>query len=128
MAQRGGKRPGAGRKRGSRDRATGKQIASISELARQHAVEAIETLVSVAKGGESEAAKVSAANAILDRGYGRPSQAIQHSGTIQVVNITSQHLDKLTDDELTRLEAAYPVLQKLGLVGGDPGAAAEAGG
>jgi len=50
------------------------------------------------------------------------------SGTIQVVTITPQHLDKLTDDELARLEAAYPVLQKLGLVGGDTGAAAEAGG
>jgi len=49
------------------------------------------------------------------------------SGTIQVVTVTPQHLDKLTDDELARLEAAYPVLQKLGLVGGDTGAAAEAG-
>lgn len=49
------------------------------------------------------------------------------SGTIQVVTITPQHLEKLTDDELARLEAAYPVLQKLGLVGGDTGTAAEAG-
>jgi len=49
------------------------------------------------------------------------------SGTVQVITITPQHLDGLTDDELAALEAAYPVLQKLGLVGGDTGAAAETG-
>src|SRR5690606_31741355 len=39
------------------------------------------------------------------------------SGTIQVVTITPKQLDGLTDDELAALEAAYPVLAKLGLVG-----------
>lgn len=50
------------------------------------------------------------------------------SGTLQVVTITAEKLDGLTEDELAALEAAYPVLQKLGLVGGDPGAAAAPGG
>lgn len=49
------------------------------------------------------------------------------SGTIQVVTITAKQLDGLTEDELAALESAYPVLQKLGLIGGDPGAAPEAG-
>lgn len=49
------------------------------------------------------------------------------TGTMQIVTITPKHLDGLTEDELALLEAAYPVLQKLGLVGGDSGAEAEAG-
>lgn len=49
------------------------------------------------------------------------------SGTVQVVTITAKHLDGLSADELSALEAAYPVLQKLGLVGRDSGAEAEAG-
>ncbi|WMT90137.1 hypothetical protein [Pelagibacterium sp. H642] len=49
------------------------------------------------------------------------------SGTVQVVTITAKHLDGLNDDELAALEAAYPVLQKLGLIGGDQGAEAEEG-
>jgi phage terminase small subunit len=49
------------------------------------------------------------------------------SGTLRIVTITAQHLDGLTADELASLEQAYPVLQKLGLVGSDTGAAAEAG-
>lgn len=52
----------------------------------------------------------------------------QHSGTVAVVTLSAKDLDGLTDDELARLEAAYPVLEKLGLVGGGQGGeAAEAG-
>lgn len=47
------------------------------------------------------------------------------SGTIQVVTITPKMLDGLNDDELAALEAAYPVLSKLGLVGGAGTAEAE---
>lgn len=49
------------------------------------------------------------------------------SGSVQIITITPQHLDGLTNDELDRLEAAYPVLRKLGLVGGDGGSTEEAG-
>lgn len=49
------------------------------------------------------------------------------SGTVQVITITPQHLDGLNDHELAALERAYPILQKLGLIGGDTGAAGEAG-
>lgn len=80
MAQRGGKRPGAGRKQGSKSRATAEQIGTLSELARAHTALALNVLVQIAQSGESEAARVSAANAILDRGYGKPAQALEHSG------------------------------------------------
>jgi hypothetical protein len=76
----GGKRPGAGRPKGSRDRATAAQGAALSELARQHTEPALKALVTIATTGQSEAARVSAATAILDRGYGRPPQARQHEG------------------------------------------------
>jgi len=48
------------------------------------------------------------------------------SGTVQVVTITADKLDSLSDDDLAVLERAYPVLRKLGLVG-DPAAEGEAG-
>lgn len=49
------------------------------------------------------------------------------SGTVQVVTITADKLDSLSDEDLAVLERAYPVLRKLGLVG-DPAAEGEAGG
>jgi len=49
------------------------------------------------------------------------------SGTLQVITVSAKQLDALTDDELSALEAAYPVLQKLGLIGGDQGATTEEG-
>ncbi len=48
------------------------------------------------------------------------------SGTIQIVNITIEQLNVLTRDELALLEAAYPVLEKLGVVGSDTGGQSEA--
>jgi hypothetical protein len=77
---RGGKRPGAGRPKGRKNTATAAQCATLEELARAHTQTALEALVKVATGGESESARVSAATAILDRGYGRPKQALEHSG------------------------------------------------
>lgn len=78
--KRGGKRPGAGRPKGVRDRATGEQRASLEDLARTHTEVALNALVAVASGGESESARVGAAVALLDRGYGRPRQAVELSG------------------------------------------------
>lgn len=79
-AKRGGARPGAGRKKGVRDKATGEQRASLEELARTHTEAALAVLVRVATSGESESAMVSAANSILDRGYGRPRQGVDIAG------------------------------------------------
>ncbi|MEN0652395.1 MULTISPECIES: terminase small subunit [Hyphobacterium] len=41
------------------------------------------------------------------------------SGTIGLVTVTPKDLEGLTEDELASLERAYPVLEKLGLVGGN---------
>jgi len=75
MADRGGKRSGAGRPAGSPNRATVDMKARLSELARTHSLTAIETLATIAESGTSETARIAAACAILDRGYGRPREA-----------------------------------------------------
>ena len=77
---RGGKRPGAGRKKGSRDVATVDQRASLAALARAHTPLAIKTLVRICREAESEAAAVSAATALLDRAYGKPAQSMEFRG------------------------------------------------
>ena len=56
-------------------------IAEVKELARAHTGEAIDTLVSImANAKAAPAARVSAANALLDRGYGKPPQHITGEG------------------------------------------------
>lgn len=79
-AKRGGARPGAGRKRGVRDKATGEERASLEELARTHTEAALATLHRVCTTSTSDAAATSAAIAILDRGYGKPRQAVEVAG------------------------------------------------
>jgi hypothetical protein len=68
----GGARPGAGRKPGERP-AYRKEIA---ERAQAHAAVALAALVEVATNAESDSARVSAAVALLDRGFGKPAQAV----------------------------------------------------
>ena len=77
---RGGFREGAGRPSGSTNKSSPEQSQRLSELAKTYTEEALQTLVDVAKNGRSEAARVSAANALLDRGYGKPAakEEIEH--------------------------------------------------
>lgn len=78
----GGKRPGAGRPKGSVNKATKEAGAALSELARQHTESAINTLVEVCNDKRApHSARVTAANGLLDRGYGKPAQAVQHEGS-----------------------------------------------
>jgi hypothetical protein len=59
-------------------------LGEIREIARQHTDTAIETLVKVMNAGDaSPSARVAAATALLDRGWGRPAQTID-------ANINSQ--------------------------------------
>lgn len=78
----GGAREGAGRKPG----AVSKAKIDIAERAKTHGEAALRTLVDVMQDNEApHSARVSAANAILDRGFGKPMQAISHSGEIATV-------------------------------------------
>ena len=97
---RGGMREGACRPMGSRSAATRQAQERISNLAKQHSDTALKALTSIAENGVSEAARVSAANSLLDRAYGKPVQAMAHSGPgegpIETAEIT------LTPMELAR--------------------------
>ena len=68
--KRGGRRPG------QRNKAT----LEIQAAAKVYAGDAIRALVYVARKGKSEAARVSAATVLLERGYGRPRQSVEMSG------------------------------------------------
>ncbi len=79
--QNGGKRDGAGRKQGS----INKVKLELREAAKAYTQQALDTLVKI-MGDNSmpAAARISAANILLDRGHGKPSQALDvaHSGDI----------------------------------------------
>jgi len=48
---------------------------SVSDLAREHTAQALAVLIEVMENvGAAEAARVSAANSVLDRGWGKPKQ------------------------------------------------------
>ena len=69
-----------------------KRDAEVSELARVHTMEALETLASVMRDAKAPAsARVSAASAILDRGHGKAPQHIE-----------TENISIMTDAELER--------------------------
>ena len=81
----GGPRPGAGRKKGEPNKAT----ASLRELAREYTPQAIKALAEIMMESDSDSARVAAANAILDRGYGKPSTVLsgdEDGGAIKAVH------------------------------------------
>ncbi len=90
----GGKREGAGRPAGSKNRSTPHQNERLTELAKNHSELALQVLVEVALKGKTDAARVSAANALLDRAYGRPT-TLQHleisDFAPQVIELVAKH-------------------------------------
>lgn len=49
----------------------------IRSLARNHTESAINTLAGISSNGKSESARVAAAEALLNRGWGKPAQPIE---------------------------------------------------
>jgi hypothetical protein len=100
----GGRRPGAGRRQGQVSQAK----RDIAERAREHGDAALNVLIKIAKDDQQPAAaRVGAANAILDRGYGKPMQAVEMTGA-NGGPILSQTIDasKLSTQALAELLAA----------------------
>ena len=79
----GGRMPGSGRKKGSRNKVT----ADIKALAQQFGPEAIMTLAKIMQTGDSDKAKTAAARELLDRGYVKPAQTVDAnlSGELQQI-------------------------------------------
>jgi len=76
MAAHGGYREGAGRPLGSANKATIEHKATLSELARSHSEEAVSVLVEIMREGQSDNVRLAAANALLDRGHGKPIKEV----------------------------------------------------
>jgi hypothetical protein len=57
-----------------------KDLKEIQALAREKSPMALETLAQIASAGKTEPARVAAANAILDRAYGKAPQAVTGEG------------------------------------------------
>lgn len=87
----GGARAGAGRKPGVPNKAT----ACIRDAAREYTNQALSVLVEVMTKGDSAAARVAAANSVLDRAYGKPSQALEVDANLRA-------------DVVTRIELVAP--------------------
>jgi hypothetical protein len=66
-----------------------KDLPGLRALARSHTAEAIETLAKIMIGRYPAAARVQAANALLDRGYGRPQQYIEADLHVDAVRVTA---------------------------------------
>lgn len=76
---RGGARTGAGRRRGSANKAT----ADVKAAASVYSEDAVATLAKIMKSDDHPAAaRVAAANALLDRAHGKPKQAVEHEGAL----------------------------------------------
>ena len=72
--RRGGQRPNAGRPRGKVSEAK----RAIAEVAQEYGSDMLTVLVKIAKNSEEPAsARVSAANAVIERGYGKPVTPVQ---------------------------------------------------
>lgn len=65
-----------------------KSLTEIRSLARSYTEMAIQSLAGIAQNGESEAARVAAINALLDRGWGKPVQPHDGDGEGGPVQLT----------------------------------------
>lgn len=88
-----------------------KVIKEIQELARDHCSDALKTLVSIHKSAKaSPAARVSAAIAILERGYGKPTQTINASvKRLDPATLSDAELAALVADDSSEGTAEAPV-------------------
>ncbi len=73
-----------GRRKGTPNKVT----AEIRDAAQQYTVEALGGLAEIARNGDSDAARVAAWKAILDRGHGRPVVSIDAQVDTQITVVT----------------------------------------
>ena len=57
-----------------------KDEARVAELARSHTIEAIDTLVELMRHGKDDRVRGTAAQALLDRGWGKPKVEVVNEG------------------------------------------------
>lgn len=69
-----------GRKKGVPNKST----AEIKELAQTYSAKALETLSAIMRNSDNDTARIAAAKELLDRGYGKVTQPMEHSGSLAV--------------------------------------------
>lgn len=75
-----------------------KVVFEVRALAREHTTEAINTLVEIMRNSSHDKTRLDAANAILDRGYGKPSQHVE------------VRAEEMSDDQLFR--EVYEIIER----------------
>ena len=108
----GGARPGAGRpKRGDYE-----EVKSASQIlrakAREHGPAALQALIDVATSGRQERARISAANALLDRGYGRPAQIVDNTSSDGTMSPNKQYTEEELKQEMERRGLPTGILEE----------------
>jgi Family of unknown function (DUF5681) len=98
----GGFKKGQSGNPGGRSRA----LAHVMQEARRHTAEALRTLLKLMRTAESESVRLSAAEAILSRGWGKPIQAFQVDG-----RFLTKKLSELNESELLELEQRMALLE-----------------
>lgn len=86
---------------------------SLSQLARRHTVAAVETVLGVMNNEEaSDRDRISAANIILDRAWGKPLQAVdvKVESARDIPSLTRDVLLALAAGQVTDLEIELPAL------------------
>jgi phage gp46-like protein len=85
-----------------------KQTAKLSELARTYTKEAMRTLVQIMKSKKvPAAARVNAACALLDRGYGRPAQSIDLTNSDGSLSQQWRDAMKAVDEDIQEASVSH---------------------
>ena len=79
-----------------------REVSNVVVEARRYAGLAVDTLVAIAKNGQTGNSRLSAATELLNRGYGRPAQSLDLHLSADAI---TKRLSDMTDAELAALEA-----------------------
>jgi CheY-like chemotaxis protein len=83
-----------------------RQLASVMHEARRHTLEALQVQLQLMQSAESESVRLNAAEAILNRAWGRPIQALQVDGRFLTKKLTD-----LTTEEIRDLEQRVEMIE-----------------
>jgi hypothetical protein len=76
----------------------------LRHAAREFTNDALNTLVEICKKGQSENARVAAANCLLDRGYGKPVQQIESGSPGDFSHLSDAELDEMIAENMAAIE------------------------
>ena len=86
-------------------------LSAIAPMARRHSAAAIRTLAEIAEKGSPDSARIAAAVALLDRGFGRPAASVELDLTLHK-SFASMSLEELQElrEKYAQLTVASPLV------------------